>query len=413
MYSLKNNDPNISEDLMDKLHVESKFIEKTYNLITKNIEPPFALSIDGDWGTGKTFIMRLLEKQFNNDKCKYPTFWFNPWEYKQTNNVVFSFLQQLANNFESKEKVRLEQVGNFIQLLCLSGIDVAARFLTNGALSTTTIKENEEILKDDIKDWVKYRDLILEIKNEFIILCNKICSHYAGKPLIIFLDDFDRCLPDDTIQILEAIKNLFCTVNTNGERANTIFICGINTNIARNFIIQHYHLGNDEDEYSLNYFRKIFNLSINIPRSIELKSLIQYQFKDLGLEPEIGENGFDCVEFLITEMDRQRNQSIRKYQNVIYRYYTIIRLNNISLLHEKYISFLLATTRELYFNCYQELKIYALKYPNFTFKQFIENSGLIINSVSKDIEKDHLSRFFELVRSSDDKPRDYFCNYFI
>ncbi|MFO7889689.1 MAG: P-loop NTPase fold protein [bacterium] len=254
MKQLQNLDPNLEKKINDTLHSESKLVKKILNLIINDIKPPFTISIDGDWGTGKTTIMRLLKNSLEQKKLNYPTFWFNPWEYKESNDVVLAFLQKLAQKYTKVTGQKTEKIGKFFKLLFLAGIDVSARLISNGNLSASIIKENEKILKEDLKEWQNYHDIIKEIKNEFVGLCSSISEKYGNKSLIIFLDDFDRCLPDDTIKLLEAIKNLFCTVDDEYNKPSVIFICVINTQIAQNFIKKHYHLEDEKSNYSLNYF---------------------------------------------------------------------------------------------------------------------------------------------------------------
>ncbi len=67
------------KEIKDHLHRETEFVDRFFHLIKDSIEPPYAISIDGLWGTGKTTIMRLLYDKFNDED--YPVFWFNPWEY--------------------------------------------------------------------------------------------------------------------------------------------------------------------------------------------------------------------------------------------------------------------------------------------------------------------------------------------
>ena len=63
----------------DPLHTE--FITRFHELLTRAIRPPYAISIDGLWGTGKTAIMRRLQTQLHQQG--YPVFWYNPWKYRQ------------------------------------------------------------------------------------------------------------------------------------------------------------------------------------------------------------------------------------------------------------------------------------------------------------------------------------------
>ena len=325
MKRIKNSDP-IFANKTDFVFSKPEYIDNLYNFITQDIEAPFAISIDGDWGTGKTTSMLFLKEKLLKEK--YPVFWFNPWEYKGTNNVVLSFLQNLGKYFPDKLGKKCEKVGAFLKLLVVSGIDLGARIITNGNLSIETVNANGKILEEeDLKEWEKHHDIIREIKNEFVKLCNTLAPK-EDKPLYIFIDDFDRCLPNDTVQLLEAIKNLFVAQDDAGTSANVIFICGINSHIARNFIKNHYHLNEQMEEYAVNYFKKIFNLSIPI-RSIPihstketLKSFVSQLLKSFDWE-------YDCnkvAEKIANEGSFFAITSIRKYQNIVNNFYLMKKI---------------------------------------------------------------------------------------
>ena len=66
MGNLKNLDPQLLINLKDDLFKESKFISRLYKLIVNEVTPPYAIAIDGDWGTGKTQTMLLLKRSFDN-----------------------------------------------------------------------------------------------------------------------------------------------------------------------------------------------------------------------------------------------------------------------------------------------------------------------------------------------------------
>lgn len=96
------------------------------------------------------------------------------------------------------------------------------------------------------------------MKKEFSGLIQAVSQQNNGKPVILFFDDLDRCLPDKTIQLLEAVKKMFVAPDT-----NVIFICGIDIRIAKQFIKEHYKgIG---ENFAINYFRKIFNLTLSMP----------------------------------------------------------------------------------------------------------------------------------------------------
>jgi len=88
-------------------------------LITNEIGVPFSLSIEGEWGSGKTFILKLLEKKLGAKG--YPTIWFNPWEYERTDDVFLAFLKKLSQKFKEGDfKEIIKNFGIFgISLFCM------------------------------------------------------------------------------------------------------------------------------------------------------------------------------------------------------------------------------------------------------------------------------------------------------
>jgi predicted KAP-like P-loop ATPase len=57
-------------------------------------EPRFAVGIFGNWGTGKTSLMKMIEE--NLDKTNTLTVWFEAWRYdRDTHFALLPFLRQL------------------------------------------------------------------------------------------------------------------------------------------------------------------------------------------------------------------------------------------------------------------------------------------------------------------------------
>lgn len=80
---------------------------KSYsNAIVKIIEcsyPNFTIGIFGEWGTGKTTLMKNVfnELEHNKNNSIFPIFpvWFNAWRYERENEfALFPMLQTIANS---------------------------------------------------------------------------------------------------------------------------------------------------------------------------------------------------------------------------------------------------------------------------------------------------------------------------
>ncbi len=98
-----------------------------------DVESPLTIGIHGRWGSGKTSLMKMLEKRFGNiDGVK--TIWFNAWAYGDE-PIGLALLQQILIEFQKEDELGdkgiklLENVGKL-------GIDALLR-------KTTTITLEE------------------------------------------------------------------------------------------------------------------------------------------------------------------------------------------------------------------------------------------------------------------------------
>ncbi|MCP4401893.1 MAG: hypothetical protein GY801_31910 [bacterium] len=312
-------DPLIHHDLLDEdlLHKESDFVERCYQLVDDVVEPPFAISIDGLWGTGKTTVMQMLRRKFQ-DRW-YPIFWFNPWKYSRNSTVVLSFLQALTREHQSA-LLQIEKSGGKIMRVLLDiGMGSALSALTGGGVSLDDVKKSFK--KEDLP-FETHQDLVKILEEEFKELVNAISAaqKYQNKPLIVFLDDFDRCLPQDAIQLLEALKNLFVT-----KGCQVVFICGIDTRVAKNFIRDHYKV---TEEFAINYFRKIFNLTLSMPYSKNLEHLLEEYIQELYVWEDSGESNTKKLAQKLVDLGRRAEiSSVRKYLNVLNNFFAFLHFN--------------------------------------------------------------------------------------
>jgi hypothetical protein len=310
-------DPLLHHEIEDLLHKESDFIERFYQLVDDVVEPPFAISIDGLWGTGKTTVMQLLEAKFRDRN--YPVFWFNPWKYSQSTDVVLAFLQALAKEHEPLLRNMKESGGKLFKVLLRVGLGATLKVLTQGNVSMGDVTD---AFKKEDPSFESYKNMIEAIEKEFKELVNAISADdkYQKKPLIIFLDDFDRCLPQDAIKLLESLKNLFVT-----KDCRVVFICGIDTRVAKRFISKHYNV---TDEFAINYFRKIFNLTVSMPYSADLQALLLKHIKELYTwdDPD-GKKAKSLAETLIHAGKLVEMTSVRKYLNIIHNFFAFHRFH--------------------------------------------------------------------------------------
>ncbi|MCK5224183.1 hypothetical protein KAR04_05405, partial [Candidatus Calescamantes bacterium] len=311
---LKAHDPNniSSEEEIANYCFSEQYINGLINLIKDKISPPFSLSIDGNWGTGKTHLLKILERKLKEEH--YPTIWFNPWEYEKTNSAYLAFINKVSISFRDRFKISFKTLGIFGLALAVSSIDSTARFISNNSISYSNIKNiSKDVSKATKSEAANYKDTIQEIKRDFVKITRQITTskEFNGKPIIIFLDDLDRCLPKNALELLEALKNTF-----NVKDSTAIFICGQNVDITRGFINSEYP--SIDVKYASNYLKKIFDYSIKMPgvTKEQMKTFIGSRITEV-----FGSLDYELTNIIQEFNEEVDNRSLRVIDKIISGYF--------------------------------------------------------------------------------------------
>ncbi len=352
-FKLKAEDPLLNDNYDNSLYNQSGFILNLQTLISDTVEPPYSISLNGDWGSGKTTVLKSLEEDLIKDK--FEVLWFNPWEYERSNDVVLVFLQQLSNLAKGDYSDVLTELSIIGKTILAGAVDTVARFFTNGNLSVENIQKIHELVERDSQSkYDTYSSFVDEIKSDFKKLTNKISEKKQDKPLIIILDDLDRCLPENALELIEALKNIFIV-----KDAKAIFIAGIDTNIAKMFIQSKYK--GLPDEFAYNYFKKIFNSTINLPNfdKIQIHNFIDSYLKKWSTNLI----NSDEKEFIAGCLIYAEVKSIRSVQNIFANFYLYKKLNKNSSLNNNQVM-ILNVFKEIWPSEYERLLMQCRKNPS-------------------------------------------------
>lgn len=248
----------------------AEFVERFSELLSATV-PPAAISIDGLWGTGKTSVMRRLQEQLRAQG--YPVFWFNPWKFRPTRNVVLAFLHTLFLSAADSPCFRDMRAhgATILRLLTDAGLDAGLRAITGPDAAPqpgwTAFSSAASRGAVPFEDYLKAHRTI---EQEFVEVLMLISRHYDGKPVMMFVDDLDRCIPGDILHFLQALKHVLLT---HGSRA--VCVCGIDTSVATQCLLKAYpHKGS---VFADNLFRQVFPITLSMPYSAAMEdALAQY-----------------------------------------------------------------------------------------------------------------------------------------
>lgn len=248
-------------------------------------ETPFAMAINGAWGSGKTSLLlrlkHMLDKpelaqkhRFANSReearefraCK--TVWFDAWKYNDENALLVALVRVILQTMQrdgliNKFTAWLEDpsqpaydLSMFINAFEVSfgGLGAGLKFKLDPEKHKTPSRFEEYTAFFDYFDEAFGRLLNLWVYDKAEV------SEDALKKgaLVIFIDDLDRCIPDKTVQVLEALKLFF-------DKRGCIFVLGADIKIVQAAVESHYKNIGITGESAKDYLEKIIQLRFDLP----------------------------------------------------------------------------------------------------------------------------------------------------
>lgn len=247
--------------------------------IIRSSDPQFTIGIYGEWGTGKTTLMKCINKKIlDNDKNTIIPVWFSAWQYEREEQfATVALMKTIANKIA--ERSELENSEDLLKALLfgsitfLKGVTDKWFFEYLGKNSWNKIKdkvwEKTKILNEVERDTVYFDGLqkISEVMNTIIAKNKKF-------RIVVFIDDLDRCSPQRALDVLESIKAF---LNIYGF----VYVLGISHKTTSKLINHAYkELGVE----GRDYIKKIIQVPISLPQwDDDIDYLFSTIIKKLGM----------------------------------------------------------------------------------------------------------------------------------
>ena len=254
-------------------------------------------SIYGEWGSGKSTLMKYLEKEL---KGSFNTFFFESWEFESDNNLANSLLEYLTIKTDSKTDELLK-----------NGSKLLEGFAKSTTFKTPFANFNMKTLAKEV-DEPSFLELKDNFKSDFENWENKITTKDKSPDYnIVFIDDLDRCEPENILNLLSAMKLFF----TYGKK--TIFLCGIDKKAIREAVKTKY----GEIVKANEYLEKVFDISFSMPESVDSTKLVNLYFDD---DEKVGEEKLGNLVSNFFEQLHFKNP--RRIKKILNKYLIIKRL---------------------------------------------------------------------------------------
>lgn len=228
------------------------------NLI-RDQKNPFVVSVSGDWGTGKTFLLRRWQVQLEKDGFR--AIYFNAWQDDFCDDPLVAIIGQLAEYFSSKglEKISDQIKENTIELLkSIRGLSASVAGFGVGL----SLSDPADPTVDVFDKYSQQTESKNKLKDELKKLAGEVHKK-TGHPLVFIIDELDRCRPTFAVELLERVKHVF-------DVPGIVFVFGLNRGELGKSVKSLY--GKIDADV---YLRRFFDIEFQLPEA-DAKAFCKY-----------------------------------------------------------------------------------------------------------------------------------------
>jgi energy-coupling factor transporter ATP-binding protein EcfA2 len=199
--------------------------------IIETSQPRFAVGIFGDWGSGKTTFMDALARHLSDESTVAVQ--FNAWRFEREPHLLIPLLDTVRESLtawakarptEPRERVRdaARRIGRVVRALAAGA---SGEVGVPGAIKLKyDVGDALEELDAGDREGQRPQSLYFAGFQELSNALKGLESDGISR-IVVFVDDLDRCLPANALEVLESMKLFF-------DLEGVVFVVGLDEEIV-------------------------------------------------------------------------------------------------------------------------------------------------------------------------------------
>ncbi len=198
------------------------FADQLTNIVENNKQGEVVIGLSGQWGEGKTTFVEMWQKHMENKNIA--SIYFDAFEYDYLEDVFLSLAIEIYNyakvNGLTAQEDYLNKSKNTYHLLQAmiaktSPINIDSSFQEKLVDNDRQLFDIAKIIEDNLnfsldnafEQALKHKEVFRDFKKSLSQLATQASNQ--DMPLVVIIDELDRCKPSFAVEVLEKIKHLF------------------------------------------------------------------------------------------------------------------------------------------------------------------------------------------------------------
>lgn len=300
------------------------FADRLTNLV-KNIEEPTVFLLDAPWGDGKTTFLKQWAGELRN--AGIPVIEFDAFARDYQEEPFIALSAEIFAAAQKVESLEEETRANFIESaksLGKASLSIVAKIaiskITSGEVSLEDVKKLGKAPMDEVESIIEERLKAAEADTK--LLCSfresleklaKGMTSEEESPLVLIVDELDRCRPSFAVELIEKIKHVFSVPGVHFVLSTHL------PQLAKIFQSTH---GLGDEEHALIYLEKFYDVRVKFPaplyyRNTTTRSYIEHLWFKLNLPHMDINNGSVNFRESLESVFHNRRVSLRTVEKIM------------------------------------------------------------------------------------------------
>ena len=235
-----------------------------------SLEGPCVLAVDAAWGNGKTTFLRIWAQYLR--KQEFPIVTFNAWETDFSEDPFVALSTELTEGLQEYDDellvTKIADTKERAKEVLRRAVPGVIRLATAGILDINPLLEKEvgnalaSYAEERLSAYQQAQESVKQFRDTLQGMADAVSKSKGGRPLIVMIDELDRCRPSYAVELLEVAKHLFVV-------DHIVFVLAVNRGELAHSIKALY--GDDFD--AQGYLGRFFDVDFRLPEPDRKKFL--------------------------------------------------------------------------------------------------------------------------------------------